>query len=96
MRIVESRKHECAGIGAVQVVQCGVGSCKADNFIVGSNGQYSAVCDRNGLHDARLVFRESFAGVDDSIEVDQVSGFCCRWLRLSLSPVSWIGGLSGT
>ena len=49
------------------------------------DGQHFAVCDGHGLHDVRLVFGESFAGVDDAVEEDQVRSR--GWFRMLLDGV---------
>ncbi len=70
--IVEAGEDEGAGGGGVEIVENGFGSGEARDVFGGADGENFAATDGDGFDDLRLVFRESFAGVDDAVEVDDI------------------------
>ncbi len=72
VRVIKAREDEGAGVGEVEIAQRGFGSCEALDVFSLADGEYFAATDGDGFDNLRLVFSESNAGVDDTVEEDDV------------------------
>ncbi len=75
--VVEAGKEEDVGAVGVEVAEDGIGSGETLDVRVAADGEDSAAADGDGLNRLRLVFRKTFAGVDDGVEEDDVGDMLC-------------------
>ena len=97
VRVVEAGEDEGVRGSGARSCRAVLGPARRVMSSVVADGEHFAAADGHGLDDLRLVFSETFAGIDDAIEEDDVgrSGgvrccMRCRWLGV---PVR--GGFEG-
>ncbi len=102
VRVVEAGEDEGAGAGGAEIAQRCFGSCEALDVFSLADSKYFAATDGDGFNDLRLVFSETFARVDDTVEEDDVrragDGFvrrgCCG-IGARGRGALWGSGLGG-
>ncbi len=93
VRVIEAREDEGVRGSGAEIVESSFRTGKTRDVFSLAYSEHFAAANGDGLNRLRLIFRETFAGIDDAIEKDDV-GRCggvrccmrCRWLGV---PVRW-------